>query len=144
MDWSCVYWNFVTNTSRNSLGLRCSTDPNQTVENLDSWFPRMTCRSTPCSEMTASLTTPPLEPSLSMARVSAAERERHTRTQRETHRERERHTERERERHTERERDTHRERERETHRERERHTQRERETHTEREREREIIIVISV
>lgn len=39
---------------------------------MGSWFPRMTRRSTPSSEMEASLMTPPLEPSLSMARDSAA------------------------------------------------------------------------
>lgn len=43
----------------------------QCVENLGSWFPRMTRLSTPSSEMLASLTTPPLEPSLSIARDRA-------------------------------------------------------------------------
>lgn len=51
------------------------TEHAQCVENLGSWFPRMTRRSTPSSEMLASLTTPPLEPSRSMARDRAEEKE---------------------------------------------------------------------
>lgn len=51
------------------------TENAQCVENLGSWFPRMTRRSTPSSEMLASLTTPPLEPSRSMARDRAEERQ---------------------------------------------------------------------
>lgn len=43
----------------------------QWVDNLGSWFPRMTRLSTPASEMLASRITPPLEPSLSMARDRA-------------------------------------------------------------------------
>lgn len=43
----------------------------QWVENFGSWFPRMTRLSTPASEMLASRITPPLEPSLSMARDRA-------------------------------------------------------------------------
>lgn len=43
----------------------------QCVENFGSWLPSMTRLSTPSSEMLASLMTPPLEPSLSIAKDSA-------------------------------------------------------------------------
>lgn len=44
------------------------------MENLGIWSPKRTCRSTPDSDMDARRITPPLEPSLSMARERAADK----------------------------------------------------------------------
>lgn len=49
-----------------------ATPSPQRDENLGSWLPRMTLRSTPSFVIAARRITPPLEPSRSMARASAA------------------------------------------------------------------------
>lgn len=44
------------------------------MENLGIWSPKSTCRSTPDSDMDARRITPPLEPSLSMAKARAVDK----------------------------------------------------------------------